>query len=71
MPSDVEGVMAILEWLSFVPRLANAPVPRLPAMDPMDRPIKFNPTKAPYDPRHMLAGRHIRGQSSKCRVQWS
>lgn len=25
--------------------------------DPVDREIEFVPTKAPYDPRHMLAGR--------------
>lgn len=29
----------------------------LPAIDPIDREIEFMPTKAPYDPRWMLAGR--------------
>ena len=61
VPSDVEGVSAILNWVSFVPRTRNHPVPSLPMIDPVDRPIKFTPTKAPYDPRFMLAGRSIRG----------
>lgn len=29
----------------------------LPVSDPVDREIEFIPTKAPYDPRWMLAGR--------------
>ena len=62
VPSDVEGGMAILDWIAFVPRLRCSPLPILPLMDPIERPIKFNPTKAPYDPRHMLAGRPIRGK---------
>jgi acetyl-CoA carboxylase carboxyltransferase component len=27
------------------------------SIDPIDREIEFMPTKTPYDPRHMLAGR--------------
>lgn len=29
----------------------------MPTTDPVDREIEFVPTKAPYDPRWMLAGR--------------
>ncbi len=29
----------------------------LPVYDPVDREVEFRPTKAPYDPRWMLAGR--------------
>jgi acetyl-CoA carboxylase/biotin carboxylase 1 len=32
------------------------PVPFVDAVDPIDRPIDFVPTKSPYDPRHMIAG---------------
>lgn len=35
----------------------SSPVPILSAKDPIDRPIEFVPTKTPYDPRWMLAGR--------------
>ena len=28
------------------------------SVDPIDREIEFVPTKAPYDPRHMIAGYH-------------
>ncbi|KAG8122670.1 hypothetical protein E2320_018250 [Naja naja] len=34
-----------------------SPVPMLIVKDPIDRTIEFLPTKAPYDPRWMLAGR--------------
>ena len=55
--SDVEGVITILDWLSYAPRVRRAPVPIMPVLDPIDRLIAFTPTKAPYDPRWMLAGR--------------
>lgn len=32
-------------------------MPILNAKDPIDRRVEFVPTKAPYDPRWMLAGR--------------
>merc|ERR1719324_1795214 len=52
-----EGVNAILDWVSFVPKTAKSyPVALKSAADPIDRPVDFMPTKAPYDPRHMLAG---------------
>lgn len=35
----------------------NSSVPILNSKDPIDRIIEFVPTKAPYDPRWMLAGR--------------
>ena len=56
VPNDQEGVNAILDWLSFVPKDASSPPPILPVSDPVERDIDFTPTKAPYDPRHMLAG---------------
>lgn len=55
--SDYEGVCIILQWLSYMPRCRDAPLPIINSVDPIDRKIDFIPTKAPYDPRWMLAGR--------------
>ncbi|XP_023378626.1 acetyl-CoA carboxylase 1 isoform X1 [Pteropus vampyrus] len=54
---DFEGVFTILHWLSYMPKNVNSSVPILNSKDPIDRIIEFVPTKAPYDPRWMLAGR--------------
>uniref|UniRef100_A0A3Q3IDI1 acetyl-CoA carboxylase n=1 Tax=Monopterus albus TaxID=43700 RepID=A0A3Q3IDI1_MONAL len=54
---DFEGVFTLLQWLSYMPECKFSPVPILTAKDPIDRPVEFVPTKAPYDPRWMLAGR--------------
>ncbi|MBN3304222.1 ACACA carboxylase, partial [Amia calva] len=54
---DFEGVYTLLQWLSYMPKCNSSPVPILNAKDPIDRPVEFVPTKAPYDPRWMLAGR--------------
>ncbi|MBN3319914.1 ACACA carboxylase, partial [Atractosteus spatula] len=54
---DFEGVYTLLQWLSYMPKCNSSPVPILDAKDPIDRPVEFVPTKAPYDPRWMLAGR--------------
>ena len=53
---DQQGVMAILRWLSYVPKDCFSRSPALPGADPVDRKIEFKPTKTPYDPRHMIAG---------------
>ncbi len=62
VPTDVEGVFAIMDWLEFVPRVCGGPVPITPSLDPPERPIDYTPTKAPYDPRWMLAGRGGSGE---------
>uniref|UniRef100_A0A8C9FBM1 acetyl-CoA carboxylase n=1 Tax=Pavo cristatus TaxID=9049 RepID=A0A8C9FBM1_PAVCR len=54
---DFEGVYTILLWLSYMPKSVYSPVPILKVKDPIDRTIDFVPTKTPYDPRWMLAGR--------------
>ena len=79
---DLAGVIAILDWLAFVPKVhimywnvivyctilflqhRDAPLPIMLATDPVDRIIQYIPTKAPYDPRWMLAGRSVNGQFS-------
>ncbi|TRY55633.1 hypothetical protein DNTS_008834, partial [Danionella cerebrum] len=57
VPDDFEGVLTILQWLSYMPKNNESPVPVKPLTDPVDREIDFTPTKAPYDPRWMLCGR--------------
>uniref|UniRef100_A0A671V4E8 acetyl-CoA carboxylase n=1 Tax=Sparus aurata TaxID=8175 RepID=A0A671V4E8_SPAAU len=54
---DFEGVFTLLQWLSYMPMNKASPVPILNAKDPIDRLVEFVPTKAPYDPRWMIAGR--------------
>ncbi|KNC83894.1 hypothetical protein SARC_03882 [Sphaeroforma arctica JP610] len=57
---DYDGVYKILQWLAYVPKTRNSPLPcRMlrDVADPVDRPIDFMPSKIDaYDPRHMLAG---------------
>ncbi|XP_051924733.1 acetyl-CoA carboxylase isoform X2 [Hippocampus zosterae] len=57
VPDDFEGVVTILQWLSYMPKNNSSAVPVIPTTDPVDREIDFTPTKAPYDPRWMLVGR--------------
>ncbi|XP_053444554.1 acetyl-CoA carboxylase 2 isoform X1 [Nycticebus coucang] len=57
VPDDFEGVYTILEWLSYMPKDNLSPVPIITPTDPIDREIEFLPSRAPYDPRWMLAGR--------------
>ncbi|KAG9493211.1 hypothetical protein GDO78_001235 [Eleutherodactylus coqui] len=54
---DFEGVYTILQWISYMPKCISSPVPIIAPKDPIERHIEFVPTKAPYDPRWMLAGR--------------
>lgn len=42
---------------SSVSQNKQSPVPVIPTTDSVEREIDFLPTKAPYDPRWMLAGR--------------
>uniref|UniRef100_A0A670ZXV3 acetyl-CoA carboxylase n=1 Tax=Pseudonaja textilis TaxID=8673 RepID=A0A670ZXV3_PSETE len=57
VPDDFEGVYTILQWLSYMPKDHHSPLPVIPPSDPIDREIDFVPSKVPYDPRWMLAGR--------------
>ena len=55
---DMDGCISMLNWLAFIPCKRHAPLPTLLPVyaDPIERRIDFKVTKAPYDPRHMLAG---------------
>ncbi|XP_065548557.1 acetyl-CoA carboxylase 2 isoform X2 [Lathamus discolor] len=57
VPDDFEGVYTILQWLSYMPKDNRSPVPIIAITDPVEREIDFIPSKVPYDPRWMLAGR--------------
>ncbi|NXI98643.1 ACACB carboxylase, partial [Psophia crepitans] len=57
VPDDFEGVYTILQWLSYIPKDNQSPVPVAAISDPIEREIDFVPSKVPYDPRWMLAGR--------------
>lgn len=50
-------VELLLQIFFFFPQSVYSPVPILKVKDPIDRTIDFVPTKTPYDPRWMLAGR--------------
>ncbi|XP_055920497.1 acetyl-CoA carboxylase isoform X2 [Eupeodes corollae] len=54
---DLDGVNTILTWLSYIPAYIGGDLPIVLPNDPVNRPIGFMPTKSPYDPRWMLAGR--------------
>ena len=55
-PSDFEGVRIIIEWLAYVPSYHGAVLPIAMPTDPVNRAVQYTPTKAPYDPRWMIAG---------------
>jgi len=61
---DLTGTTAILKWLSYIPAKKGGPLPIIKPIDPVDREIEFVPTKAPYDPRWMIAGKHEDGKWS-------
>jgi len=54
--NDKEGMQAVLDWLSYIPATYSGIAPVVSVGDPVDRKVGFLPTKAPYDPRHMLDG---------------
>lgn len=54
---DLDGIYTILHWLSYMPAYRGGDLPIVLPSDPIDRIVEFFPTKSPYDPRCMLAGR--------------
>lgn len=55
--ADLDGIYTIMHWLSYMPERSDAPLPVVIMNDPVERAVGFMPTKSPYDPRWMLAGR--------------
>ncbi|KAI3706157.1 hypothetical protein L1987_76415 [Smallanthus sonchifolius] len=52
---DLEGVLSILNWLSFVPPYVGGPLPVLAPVDPVDRPVEYLPENS-CDPRAAVCG---------------
>ncbi|KAI8340678.1 acetyl-CoA carboxylase [Chlamydoabsidia padenii] len=60
--NDLEGIIKITQWLSYVPECRNAPVTMRIGSDPVDRDIEYTPPKGPSDPRFFLAGKNENGK---------
>uniref|UniRef100_A0A8D0RYV4 acetyl-CoA carboxylase n=1 Tax=Sus scrofa TaxID=9823 RepID=A0A8D0RYV4_PIG len=71
VPDDFEGVCTILEWLSYMPKDNHSPVPIITPTDPVDREIEFQPSRSPYDPRWLLAGRPHPNSSKGILAPWA
>ncbi|XP_062200626.1 acetyl-CoA carboxylase 1-like [Phragmites australis] len=52
---DLEGVSAILKWLSYVPPYVGGPLPIMKPLDPPDRPVAYFPENA-CDARAAICG---------------
>ncbi|KAI9306564.1 acetyl-CoA carboxylase [Cunninghamella echinulata] len=60
--NDLEGIVKIVQWLSYVPERRGAPVTMRIGADPIDREIEYMPPKGPSDPRFFLAGKNENGK---------
>lgn len=59
---DLEGVLAILRWLAYVPACTGEAPPVLATADPLDRPVGYTPAAGEkLDPRAAIAGRPASG----------
>ena len=55
--NDLEGMVAVLKWLSFVPRVRGEVLPIMETSDHVNRQVQVQlPTDEAYDPRVLLAG---------------
>lgn len=66
--SDAEGVNAILQWLSYVPKRQGDQLPIIESRDPVQRYIEVAPPGdgQPYDPRcKLIGGEHVRVAGQK------
>ncbi|XP_010538957.1 PREDICTED: acetyl-CoA carboxylase 1 [Tarenaya hassleriana] len=52
---DLEGISAILKWLSYVPAYMGGPLPILAPSDPPERSVEYVPENS-CDPRAAIAG---------------
>ncbi|KAG7648582.1 Biotin carboxylase-like N-terminal domain [Arabidopsis thaliana x Arabidopsis arenosa] len=52
---DLEGVSAILNWLSYIPAYVGGPLPVLAPLDPPERIVEYVPENS-CDPRAAIAG---------------
>lgn len=56
---DYEGVLKIMEWMSFIPAKRGVPVPILENSDSWDRDVEYYPPKEAFDVRWMIAGKEL------------
>ncbi|KAK9448940.1 acetyl-CoA carboxylase [Limtongia smithiae] len=56
---DLAGVMKIVEWMSYVPKVRGGRLPIYPSSDSWDRDVTFEPPKQSYDVRWLIAGREL------------
>ncbi|GIX97907.1 acetyl-CoA carboxylase [Caerostris extrusa] len=56
-PDDLQGIYLMLKWLTYMPKCRSVELPIIEPLDPVDRDVIFTPTRLPYDPRYLLAGR--------------
>ena len=52
---DLEGISAILKWLSYVPPFVGGPLPISRSLDPPERPVEYFPENS-CDPRGAISG---------------
>ncbi|KAG0471315.1 hypothetical protein HPP92_015861 [Vanilla planifolia] len=55
VPDDLEGVSAILKWLSYVPPFVGGPLPISRSLDPPERAVEYIPENS-CDPRAAISG---------------
>ncbi|KAK8931231.1 Acetyl-CoA carboxylase 1 [Platanthera zijinensis] len=55
VPDDLEGVSAILKWLSYVPPYVGGPLPISKSLDPPQRTVEYLPENS-CDPRAAISG---------------
>ncbi|KAJ3169538.1 acetyl-coenzyme-A carboxylase [Geranomyces variabilis] len=53
---DMNAVSELLNWLAYVPKHRDAPLPIMAATDSVDRDVDTQIPTGPYDPRTLLAG---------------
>lgn len=55
---DLNAVTSFVRWMSYVPTLKGAPLPRLIQLkaDTWDRNVDYQPSSGPYDPRALIQG---------------
>jgi acetyl-CoA carboxylase/biotin carboxylase 1 len=71
--NDLDGVVAMLRWISYVPKTVHDPLPIVLPADSWDRDVEFHPPRnEPYDPRYLIegcqdpdTGRYLRGLFGK------
>nr|BBG67099.1 acetyl-CoA carboxylase [Gnetum ula] len=58
---DLEGVLAILNWLSYVPPYIGGPLPVVKSLDPPERLVEYVPENS-CDPRLAIRGQDCNGE---------